>query len=62
MTVRSEEGGGPWGNHGFPHANVAVANATRMAARGVEHRLVERLAARMPSTRPALAQASALLD
>ena len=30
---------------------VAIANATRMAARGVEHRLVDRLAERLPSTR-----------
>lgn len=30
-------------------SRVAIANATRMAARGVEHRLVERLAARMPT-------------
>ena len=43
-------------------SHVAVANATRMAARGVEHRLVERLAARMPSTRPELVQPAALLD
>jgi glycerol-3-phosphate acyltransferase PlsX len=34
-------------------SQVAIANATRMAARGVEHRLVERLAARLPSTRKA---------
>jgi len=32
-------------------SRVAIANATRMAARGVEHRLVERLAERLPSTR-----------
>jgi glycerol-3-phosphate acyltransferase PlsX len=32
-------------------SRVAIANATRMAARGVEHRLVERLAARLPSAR-----------
>ncbi len=32
-------------------SRVAIANATRMAARGVEHRLVERLAARMPADR-----------
>ncbi len=32
-------------------SRVAVANATRMAARGVEHRLVERLAARLPTER-----------
>jgi glycerol-3-phosphate acyltransferase PlsX len=32
-------------------SRVAIANATRMAARGVEHRLVERLAARLGSTR-----------
>ena len=31
-------------------SRIAIANATRMAARGVEHRLVERLAARLPST------------
>jgi phosphate acyltransferase len=35
-------------------SHVAIANATRMAARGVEHRLVDRLATRMPSTRPEL--------
>jgi glycerol-3-phosphate acyltransferase PlsX len=35
-------------------SRIAIANATRMAARGVEHRLVDRLAARMPSTRPEL--------
>lgn len=29
-------------------SSVAIANATRMAARGVEHRLVERLAERLP--------------
>jgi glycerol-3-phosphate acyltransferase PlsX len=34
-------------------SHVAIANATRMAARGVEHRLVERLAARLPTERPA---------
>jgi glycerol-3-phosphate acyltransferase PlsX len=32
-------------------SHVAIANATRMAARGVEHRLVERLAARLPTER-----------
>ncbi len=32
-------------------SHVAIANATRMAARGVEHRLVERLAERLPATR-----------
>ncbi len=32
-------------------SRIAIANATRMAARGVEHRLVEHLAARLPSTR-----------
>jgi glycerol-3-phosphate acyltransferase PlsX len=32
-------------------SRVAIANATRMAARGVEHRLVERLAERLPSAR-----------
>ena len=32
-------------------SQVAIANATRMAARGVEHRLVERLAERLPSAR-----------
>ena len=32
-------------------SRVAIANATRMASRGVEHRLVERLAARMPTGR-----------
>jgi glycerol-3-phosphate acyltransferase PlsX len=31
-------------------SRVAIANATRMAARGVEHRLVERLAQRLPGT------------
>jgi phosphate acyltransferase len=30
-------------------SRVAIANATRMAARGVEHRLVERLAERLPT-------------
>lgn len=30
-------------------SRLAIANATRMAARGVEHRLVERLAARLPA-------------
>ena len=30
-------------------SRVAIANATRMAARGVEHRLVERLAAQLPT-------------
>ena len=30
-------------------SHVAIANATRMAARGVEHRLVERLAERLPT-------------
>jgi len=35
-------------------SRVAIANATRMAARGVEHRLVERLAARLPTERPAV--------
>jgi phosphate acyltransferase len=30
-------------------SRIAIANATRMAARGVEHRLVERLAARLPT-------------
>jgi glycerol-3-phosphate acyltransferase PlsX len=34
-------------------SQTAIANATRMAARGVEHRLVERLAARLPSTQRA---------
>jgi phosphate acyltransferase len=29
-------------------SRVAIANATRLAARGVEHRLVERLASRLP--------------
>ena len=33
-------------------SRVAIANATRMAARGVEHRLVERLAARLPTGSP----------
>ena len=32
-------------------SRVAIANATRMAARGVEHRLVERLAERLPTER-----------
>lgn len=32
-------------------SRVAIANATRMAARGVEHRLVERLAERLPASR-----------
>ena len=32
-------------------SRVAIANATRMAARGVEHHLVERLAARLPTDR-----------
>ncbi len=32
-------------------SQVAIANATRMAARGVEHRLVERLAERLPAAR-----------
>jgi glycerol-3-phosphate acyltransferase PlsX len=32
-------------------SHVAIANATRMAARGVEHRLVERLAGRLPVDR-----------
>ncbi|HET9287650.1 MAG TPA: phosphate acyltransferase PlsX [Gaiella sp.] len=32
-------------------SRVAVGNATRMAARGVEHRLVERLAERLPAAR-----------
>jgi glycerol-3-phosphate acyltransferase PlsX len=32
-------------------SRVAIANATRMAARGVEHGLVERLAERLPATR-----------
>ena len=35
---------------------VAIANATRLAARGVEHGLVERLAARLPSARPELVE------
>ena len=40
-------------------SRVAIANATRMAARGVEHGLVERLAARLPAARrPEGAQAS----
>jgi glycerol-3-phosphate acyltransferase PlsX len=43
-------------------SHVAIANATRMAARGVEHRLVDRLAARFPSSRAELAQPSALVD
>ena len=32
-------------------SRVAIANATRMAARGVEHGLVDRLAERLPATR-----------
>ena len=32
-------------------SRVAIANATRMAARGVDHRLVEHLAERLPATR-----------
>jgi len=32
-------------------SRVAIANATRMAARGVEHRLVERLSERLPASR-----------
>jgi len=32
-------------------SRTAIANAMRMAARGVEHRLVERLAARLPTER-----------
>jgi glycerol-3-phosphate acyltransferase PlsX len=32
-------------------SRIAIANATRMAARGVDHRLVEHLAERMPATR-----------
>jgi glycerol-3-phosphate acyltransferase PlsX len=32
-------------------SRVAIANAIRMAARGVEHRLVEHLVERLPSTR-----------
>jgi phosphate acyltransferase len=32
-------------------SRIAIANATRMAARGVDHRLVERLAARLPTER-----------
>jgi glycerol-3-phosphate acyltransferase PlsX len=34
-------------------SRVAIANATKLAARGVEHDLVERLAARLPTERPA---------
>ena len=34
-------------------SRVAIANATRMAARGVEHRLVDRLAERLPAARAA---------
>ena len=30
-------------------SRIAIANATRMAARGVEHRLVECLAERLPT-------------
>ena len=43
--------GGRGGTMGSPTLCVAVANATRMAARGVEHRLVERLGERLPSAR-----------
>jgi phosphate acyltransferase len=32
-------------------SHVAIANATRMAARGVEHKLVDHLAARLPTER-----------
>ena len=32
-------------------SRIAIANAARMAARGVEHDLVERLATRLPTTR-----------
>ena len=32
-------------------SRIAIANATRMAARGVDHRLVERLGARLPTER-----------
>jgi glycerol-3-phosphate acyltransferase PlsX len=39
-------------------SRVAIANATRMAARGVEHRLVEHLSERLPTAR-AEARASA---
>ncbi|HET9244022.1 MAG TPA: phosphate acyltransferase PlsX [Gaiella sp.] len=38
-------------------SRVAIANATRLAARGVDHRLVEHLAERLPATR---AEAAAL--
>ena len=34
-------------------SSTAMANAVRMAARGVEHRLVERLGERLPETRTA---------
>jgi len=34
-------------------SSTAIANAVRMAARGVEHRLVERLGERLPETRTA---------
>ena len=37
-------------------SRIAIANATRMAARGVEHRLVERLAERLPATKDRSAQ------
>jgi glycerol-3-phosphate acyltransferase PlsX len=37
-------------------SRVAIANATRMAARGVEQRLVEHLSARLPATRRELAE------
>jgi glycerol-3-phosphate acyltransferase PlsX len=37
-------------------SRIAIANATRMAARGVEHRLVDRLAERLPRPRAELAE------
>jgi phosphate acyltransferase len=39
-------------------SRVAIANATRLAARGVEHRLVEHLAERLPETRAETREAS----
>jgi glycerol-3-phosphate acyltransferase PlsX len=42
-------------------SHVAIANATRLAARGVEHRLVERLAEGLPATR-AEGRATATLE
>jgi glycerol-3-phosphate acyltransferase PlsX len=39
-------------------SRVAIANAIRMAARGVDHRLVERLAERLPQPRPEIRAAA----